>query len=263
MIHYDLPSGDYHAHPAISKSGLDKIARSPAHYKSWLTELREETTALRIGTAVHCAVLEPKRFALDYVAAPKVDRRTKDGKAQWEAFETANAGKILLSGDEYATVANMAESARLHPAASELLSEGRAEASVFAELEGVQAKCRPDWLRGDGIVLDLKTTEDARSGAFARSVANYRYHVQHAFYADLLIERGIDVKAFVFVAVEKAPPYGVIVYELDREAVDLGRDLYRRDLALYRHCIAINEWPCYTPNIEPLNIPAWAYAQAA
>lgn len=32
-IIHGMPNADYHASPAISKSGLDKIAKSPAHYR--------------------------------------------------------------------------------------------------------------------------------------------------------------------------------------------------------------------------------------
>lgn len=41
----DMPASDYHAHPAISKSGLDHFRKSPAHYKHWLTAPREETAS--------------------------------------------------------------------------------------------------------------------------------------------------------------------------------------------------------------------------
>ena len=55
----DMSNEDYHRSPAISKSGMDRLAISPEHYQAYLLERREETPAMKTGTAVHMAVLEP------------------------------------------------------------------------------------------------------------------------------------------------------------------------------------------------------------
>ena len=56
----DMPNEVYHAHESISKSGLDLILRSPAHYR--FRERSEPTRAMQLGTASHTAILEPARF---------------------------------------------------------------------------------------------------------------------------------------------------------------------------------------------------------
>ena len=70
MITTDLSNRDYHAHPAISKSGLDLISRSPAHYR--YRAPKEPSRAMEIGTAIHTALLEPDRYAAEYV----IDRKS-------------------------------------------------------------------------------------------------------------------------------------------------------------------------------------------
>ena len=94
----------YHTNTSrISKSGLDLINRAPAHY--WERYLnphaspQKETPALLIGSAVHCAVLEPEEFGKRYAVGPRVDRRTSKGKAEWEAFLIAAALKGLTCLD--------------------------------------------------------------------------------------------------------------------------------------------------------------------
>ena len=260
-----LSNAEYHAHPAISKSGLDRIDQSPAHYRAWLQSPREATPALTFGSAAHAYLLEREVFERSYVVmSEKIDRRTKAGKEAWEAFQTKANGREVLTLDDMETLEAMAYSISQHPIAEELLDSGSGEAEVsfFTELWGVSVKCRPDWLRNDGIVVDLKTTDNAGPAAFAKSCAKWRYHVQASFYSDILC-KGRDVKAFVFIAVEKSAPYAVGVYELHAESLEAGREAYQRNLDTYKRCLDTGHWPAYSNSIETLNLPRWAFQQAA
>jgi len=267
VIDQKMTNSEYHAHHAISKSGLDRIDQSPAHYQAWLSEPRITTPALTFGSACHSFVLERETFGDRYAVAPSgIDRRTKAGKELWEAFTTESAGREIITAEDMDKLCYIRASIIDHPVAEELLDHGsgKAEVSVFGVLDDVGVKCRPDWLRGDGILVDLKTTDCAAPNAFARSVAKYRYHVQAAFYSDLLqAVTGEPVKAFVFIAVEKAPPYAVSVYELDAESLEVGRAAYQRNLDTFRRCLEANHWPAYSNAIETLTLPRWALAEAA
>lgn len=248
-----MPAAEYHAHPAVSKSLLDKIALSPMHARAYLDGVRQEPTAvMEFGTALHTAALEPDRFAEEYRIFDG-DRRTKAGKEAYEAMRAS--GKTIISAADFDAVTAMVANIRQHPTASTLLLDGIAEASVFwtDRLAGVDCKCRPDWLRNDGICVDLKTTDNASPTAFARSVVNYRYHVQAAHYMT-----GTDAERFVFIALEKKPPYAVAVYELDVAALLEGERLRVRDLERYASCAEFNVWPGYSPQIQTLELPAWA-----
>jgi len=254
-----LSNAAYHDLDAVGKSDLDLIAKSPAHYR--FAE-REETDALRLGSAVHCAVLEPDRFAADYVIAPPMDHRTKAGKEQWAEFEAANAGKTMLNRDEGALALRLAEAVRAHPRAQVLLAAGQPEVSaLWSDPDlGVRCRARYDWLTPEGLVLDLKTTQNASAAAFAKAVATFRYHVQHAWYLDGYHQATGDLPlGFIFIAVEKTPPYAVALYELDGEAADYGRLLARRDLARYATARDLDVWPGYPEEIQPLSLPRWAF----
>ncbi len=253
-----LSNAAYHALDAVGKSDLDKIARSPLH---WKHAEREETAAMRIGSAVHCAVLEPARFAVDYAVAPEGDKRSKAGKEAFAEFEAANVGKIVLSLDDAQLCTRIALSVQSHPRAKTLLQSGQPEASLlWSDSEfNVRCRARVDWLTPDGLLIDLKTTQDASSSAFAKSCAHFRYHVQAAWYlAAYQAATGDLPGGFIFVAVEKTPPYAVALYELDAEAVDLGRFLARRDLARYANAREFDLWPGYSEAIQPLSLPKWA-----
>jgi exodeoxyribonuclease VIII len=266
-IYKDISNEDYHRGPGLSASGLKLLAQSPSHFKG---SVREETPAMRIGTALHTAVLEPDRFADEYVAAPDIDRRTKAGKEAWAELE--QSGKLVLSAKEYGDACGMAEAIRRHSIAVSLVSGGMAERSVYWECTAVVAdavgeeevpflcKARPDYIRPlskGHLVVDLKTTPDARD--FERSAYSLGYHLQAAHYRSGLNSTPYGApKSFVFVVVEKTPPYGVMVYDASQEFLNRGHDENTALYSLYAKCLKTGSWPGYEEKIQILSLPKWA-----
>lgn len=205
-----------------------------------------------------------------------------DVKAQWLQN---NGHRTVLEPEEWDQLHAMRDAVMAHPAASALLSMpgGVAERSVYwtDPKTGELCRCRPDWwIMPRGIIVDVKTTEDASLEGFAKSIAGWRYHVQHPMYLDGInhmrhqVEQANsgeafpaavppEARTFVFLAVEKKPPHAVAVYALDSIAVDLGRALYRRDLDTYAQCRATGVWPGYGDKIQSISVPAWAVNQNA
>ena len=182
-----------------------------------------------------------------------------DVKAQWDK---ENEGRQILNPDQWKQIHGMRDAVMAHPAASALLTRipGRAEQSIYwiDPITGVLCRCRPDWWRDDNLPIDLKTTEDASPEGFARSIAKFRYEVQAAFYLDgIEAATGKRPKNFVFIAVEKKPPHAVGVYVLDAETLEIGRGLYREDLATYAKCAQADQWPGYGDKIQTINLPGW------
>jgi hypothetical protein len=258
---------DYHAHSAVSKSHLDQVAKSPLHY--WARYLDpnrivpEPTPAMAIGSAVHTHVLELDQWDARYVSAPDgIDRRTKAGKAEWEAFTTAATGRTVLPKADADLVMRMAHSVFSHPAAAMLLAlPGKAETTHMwtDAATGLQCKCRPDWLTDDGrLLVDLKTTEDASARGFAKSIAQWRYHVQASWYLDGIKQAtGTRPEQFLFLCVEKKAPYAVAVYAADAEMIAAGAQTAARDLDVLATCKAAGAWPGYSDQIEPISLPPW------
>ena len=251
----------------ISKSGLDQVAKSPAHYKWFLENEKPDTAALRFGYAFHTFLLEPNEFDARVAIAPECDKRTKDGKAIWLEFAEHNTDKTIISAEDHSTMLAMARAIKAHPAASLILnSTGKTEASLFWTDKDTGASCRarPDWMRADHLLVDLKTTACAKPEDFMRSAFQYRYHVQAAFYCDAYeAVTGTPAQGFVFIAVEKEPPYGVTVFVADSEFMRKGREEYKRNLRAYADCQQADLWPCYPDTIVPLSLPKWAFSGEA
>jgi len=262
-----MDNNDYHAHPAISKSHLDQVARSPLHY--WARYLDpnrvtiEPTPAMAIGSAVHTHVLELDQWDSQYAIAPEsIDRRTKMGKAEWEVFTTAATGRTVLSRADADLVMRMGHAVYSHPAAAMLLNmPGKAETTHMwtDAATGIQCKCRPDWLTDDGsLIIDLKTTDDASPAGFRKSIANWRYHVQAAWYLNGIEQAtGTRPDQFIFLCVEKRAPFVVAVYAADAEMIQIGAEAAARDLDVLATCKAASAWPGYSDQIETINLPGW------
>jgi len=95
---------EYQAIQAVNFSSLKMMRESPLHYRHALTAIRAESPAMALGSAVHCAVLEPGRFALEYSPEPVFgDCRLKENKATRDLWRAANEGKktvglVVISG---------------------------------------------------------------------------------------------------------------------------------------------------------------------
>jgi hypothetical protein len=243
---------------AVRKTWLDLINQTPAHLVSHLTDPPAPTPALAFGQLVHVAILEPDSLIARYYSMPKLDRRKTADKALYAELREKHAGKIEVSEDDMARALAMRDSVYRHKGARMALNdEGDFEQSIFwtnAET-GELCKARYDKIaprRSVPFAADVKTTIDASPAAFAKAVINYNYHLQHAHYIEPL-----DVR-FVFIAVEKTPPYAVACYASGDDTLKLGKDKRDPLMRLYAECKAKNEWPAYPQSIQRLTLPRWA-----
>jgi exodeoxyribonuclease VIII len=262
----DLSSDEYHAAPGTSKSMLDEIAAaSPMHYYARRLDPNrtpESTDAFDVGTAAHLAILQPDLLARHVACMPECDRRTKEGKAIAARFELENAGKLNLKHDAYQTVLALRDAVLKHPVASGLLSRGKAEHSYFANdpETGELLKARCDYIYDDAsMIIDVKSAADASPAGFGKAAALYRYSVQAAWYPDVVeLVTGYRPPHFVWIAIEKLPPYAIGVYVATAEQVRRARAVARRDLLSIMEHKRTNQWPDYGAQVQELQLPAWS-----
>ena len=250
-----LTNEQYHKSPGISSSGLVKfIQYSPAHYKAYLTEPREQTDAMALGSAIHMAILEPNLFESTYVCKPQdMSFATKEGK-EWKS---KNAGKSILAFDKFETCLRIRDKFNKSPILKAYVSGGEAESSWFWEdpQTGLVCKCRPDYLIGNTI-LDIKTTEDCRPNHFQYQIRKYRYDVQSAFYVRGM-EKCLGSKVnFLHVVVEKNAPFEVSVYQLDEASIERASLDVHNALFQMKECMDKNEWPGYDYSVKPVSLPS-------
>lgn len=256
-----LSNSTYHAANGYSSTQIRLVQRGGLGALDWYKNAPSKETkqgALLIGTAIHSAILEPECFEKQYLCAPEVDLRTKDGKHSLAEFESqaVSNNQIVLKKDEFEQIELMRDSALAHPLVAELLENGEPELSIFYRTEkGTLLKIRPDWLglySGVPFILDVKTTDDVHD--FGKSVDKFGYHLQAAFYriiAQKVFNLDID---FLFCAIGKRPEcgrYPVKLGMLDEEDSEEG-------VIQVNHVIDALEKGTETQAVAMISRPFWA-----
>jgi len=237
--------------------------KTPAHFAARYiyktAPPQEETEAMRLGTLAHRHILEPETCDNAFHVRPEgMKFTTKDGIA----WRDAHADRPILTAEQAADIRGMRESVLAHPIARLFIERSLREQNVFADVCGTRLKARLDLLPAIepgfkicNALADLKTCEDASEFGFSKSIDDYRYDYQAAFYLDVCARVGREFSAWVFIAVEKNPPYLCACYNLDPMAIEYGRRLYQRDLTVWRTCMESGNWPGYSPELSFITLP--------
>lgn len=264
-LHYNISHAAYHERRLglVSKSALDLVHRSPLHYKNWVEgQDEEQTPALFFGSAFHCALLEPERYAATYAVEPDFgDCRFKANKQDRDDWRAANGHKTPIPEDMGDNIAAMVEAVRKHPLAGRIINGGKSEVTArwIDEATGLECKCRADYfVEKKAMVADVKSTLDARRDAFRKDVAKYTYHWQDALYREGFKAAGAEVRHFVFIAVEKVKPHALAIYALDPEAVIHGATSVRSTINTLAECVKSGKFPGYSESIQSIDTPPWA-----
>lgn len=271
-----MSNDEYHACPEFSSTQLKDILRSGAHFysKNILKETEKETKeAMNFGTLAHTLFLEPDQFNAEFIIAPKFDRRTKAGKEEAAAWEEANQGKILVTQEQVDGAVRIAENLKQLSSYSDMQNNyGMPEASIFFTdpIFGLQLRIRPDWHIApcpafpDGLILDVKTTTDARHHAFSKKCSDFGYDLSASMYREGFQQyyETENKPPFVLLVAESSIPFNVKQYRISDLALSVGDARYNKAKELLAESLLINEWDGYSQEMEELYLPSYMTKQA-
>lgn len=256
---------EYRDYPAISRSELWQVKKSPEKFRYYQQNHSGETTpSLVFGQALHKLVLETEDFWNDFVVMPEINRRTKEGKAEYQNFIEGNKDKTIISEEQFWLADEMSKAINSNEFCKKLLA-GQKEVPFFwtDELTGEPCKCRADCVTKIGdvtYIVDLKTTNNAETMDFMKKAIDYGYHVQAAMYTEGVKANINGECQFVFIAIEKEPPYSINILSASDLFMKYGFDEYRHLLGLYHECKVENNWFGYLGKYNEINsigLPAW------
>ena len=253
----EMTEEQYRKAPGVNKSTLWELRRSPAHYKYALEHPTKDTPALKFGRALHCAILQPTEFWYHYAVAPDVDRRTKEGRDEYNAFLSQLDGQELISSDDFDMIANMSESVANDAVAATMLKETLCEVPLFWTDLGthIRCKCRLDAVK-QGVIVDIKTCADASTDHFMRDALKYGYDVQAAHYIRGYRSQHDETPEFWFLAIEKTPPYAINLIKAGDAFIDRGTMQLIDLMDKLAYCRKHRSWGGYGKN--ELVLPEWA-----
>lgn len=183
----NLTDGNY----TLSFSALKAFSKSPSHFISYKLGDKPATEAMKKGSLIHCAILEPEelvnRYAIlnrDELPNPDKDFRDSANKAYRLDFEAQakESGKEIVTPEQWAEAEKYRDMAYQNEVIGSYLSK------LIHKEKYVEFEFRNHKFRGviDGLsksfVLDLKTVADANPSKLKWLCMDSKYHWQHFLY---------------------------------------------------------------------------------
>lgn len=205
---------DYHSRPEWSYSQMKLILDSGIDYavaakRGMLPQ--PSSRFIDLGELAHMFVLGGD--ADMFVVTPYADFRTKEAR-NWKA-EQIEAGKTIVTKDQYDAISQIVDNIENHPMSEKLLKgeNVKHEIEMFAKADGVALRGKADALLIEGSILtitDIKTT--AQFDKWKYETMRRHYDLQAATYL-LIGSASQKIKAeaahFYFCVVETVAPYRV------------------------------------------------------
>lgn len=240
---------DYKKLRSVNASLLKECIKSPFHGYQYLNRIKEEqTSSMSLGTLVHSLVLEPEKTKDNFLVIPK--------GARTNSYKDSCEGKEIVREQTFKEAKEIAKEVLGCEASSSLLKNAKKEMALQFDVNGTMCKSRID-AYSDGVLIELKTSNEIYPRDFVSSIIRFGYDVQAAFYCEALKRNGFPVERVVMIKVTNEAPYIVDVFELDKEFIDLG---YRKiDRVFHVASKLISGWiPEQRKEIVLLNCPEWA-----
>lgn len=259
---YGMPFEEYDAVDALNGSALVHMRRSPMSYRYYMDNPQEATDAMRLGTVIHTAILEPPLLGKIAVWGTKPEEKVRNGKV-WDAFKTANEGMLILTKAEHEEVEAAVQGVYdCGPAREYLTVEGKIEVSMFWDDEsGRYWKGRLDKLittKKTATIVDLKKTRSCSSRRFGTQAYALSYHIKAAIYVSgYQTLTGIRPK-FKWIAIESKAPYECAVYRATPDVLSLGGEQMMELVRTLDECERTQNWPPEQETEQDLILPAYA-----
>lgn len=272
----------------ISPTGLIDMMKSPSTYQwNHLIKKKEETAAMRKGTLLHMAVLEPERFDSTYtrvnnafkaysaeelkelcksLAKPVTgtksvlcDRIREVNPEFWtyddEMAKIIESGKQVLSESEWLMCETVKMKAAQRRPSGFLLKKAQKEVQGYCQFNDqviisfrVDAFCEQD---GNGVIIDVKTSENINPMKIMYNNAESGRHIQMACYQYCLNKiTGLkfdEMSYYMFI--ESLPPHDICEVLPDTAMIDAGMSETRVLINKFIKCKQTNKWPEAYPNI--------------
>jgi hypothetical protein len=248
---------DYYRAPALSRSAIVELLKSPAHYQTWKNTFKT-TSAMRVGTLLHYMVLDPVRLKSD--VAIHTETQTLES-VSGRKFMAANPTRFCCTKAEWDDARDLFHALKRNKDAWALLKlPARRERMVQVMINGVRCKALID-MSTRRFLLDLKTTTDPLV-KFERSIEKYGLDVQAAWYSKIAEMVDGFPRKFIFLPIEKTDPYGCYPIEIEQDWIDYGWQKCLKAMEIYKQCSALDVWPGYEWGLRKMPMPHYLKERA-
>ena len=213
---------EYHSHNSISASGLKTIYKKSVFHH--LNQKPFTSASMNFGSAVHSVLLEDSTDELATLPED-LNLKTIKGREAKEKFIKDNPDKIVITYKENNNIQKIIKNYRQNDLAMEILfSLTEKEISYYGTIDNIDCRIRPDGIKENDFIMDIKTCQDASPTAFRKAIYYYAYHLQACFYSEAL---GFKPENFRFIAIENQHPFSVVVYSMSDDMIESGKLAWR------------------------------------
>lgn len=263
-IYPNVPSEIYHRWECVNNTRLSWLnAGTPASMRAKIFDPPKSTPALKLGSAIHAAFLQPDLFEKEYLVATGCVEKTgkgtncsrngsvyRNGKWYCGQHDPLNGaavehGKIVLPQDDFDLCLRMRDAAWAHPGVRDLMKDAQVELSTVAvDGIGLTRKCRFDVLPvAAPWLVDVKSTDAESEEDYQWSLYHCGYHRQAWSYLDQAERLGHRRDDFVHLVLPKNPPHIPALIPIGKLSIEKGRDEVERLSKLYKRCQDAGVWP--------------------
>lgn len=270
----------------LSSSALKEALKTPLHflYHQQKTFKPKDTSHFELGTFIHSAFLEPRKF--DKVAVmPQVNRATNEGLIQaiqfyWQLLhklpdwllselkqpalrqklqELETESDYSVISEEDALTVDIVRRGFYgygNGLLPRLLQNAKYEVSMYGvdPSSGQKVKIRPDAMLlsedvGVNAIVSLKTTSATTIEAFVSDAARYRYELSEGMYLDVAsMVTGRQFTATIMIMVQTVIPFQIAVFYWSAEDLQVGKYKYRQAIDTVAECRSKGSYPGFEVN---------------
>jgi len=265
-IHPGLGMDQYHAWKLdksnlaagpISCSMLKDFAPNPY---AWLrTPDRYQTAAMSKGRLFDLALTDAANIGDSVIINPYDSFRSKAAQ-EWRD-EAIAEGLLIVEADDLEQAQKAVKRVRSHAVAAEILDGCEYQVGVIGNIQGIPAKCLIDILPASNgnwgeTIVDYKTTSAGLDDdSIRRTIGNFKYHWQAAFYLSLFDKTDPDRVATEFAFIfQDTTTLEVRVVKLAADALMSGTRAVKQAVAEFIRCSQHGIKSRYAKRVDDLDL---------
>lgn len=216
------------------------------------------------GSVVHMALLQPERLGTDIAVW---DGKVRRG-AEWDAFESDNAGKLIMRKPDYELAMSVANEVRYHEMCVQCLNNSKPEVAMFTSEDGVDCRGQVDAVSiKRRVIVDIKTTDSGVSDRECEStIRRFHYREKMALYrrwiARITETDPYSWKCFdLFISMDAASP-AINLVRISEDALQWGEARMLNALQCYQAAVAANDFPIMASE-SCVSVAPWEMSEEA
>jgi exodeoxyribonuclease VIII len=247
----------------LSFSSVKQFIKSPQHYIQYLTQERKQTDSMLLGSVVHNLILQPETFDDKYIVEPDFNKRTNQGKEDYQKFLELIAQRKLqaVPPNIFLKAKEMVTQFMNSPNYKHVQVMDGKEIRFDKDYDSLPVCGYIDGMNSE-YNFEVKTVSSAEYSDIQRDFYNLKYHLQAAIY------NWVNGKNIMYIVIETSHPYLSRVFIPSDTYIEEGKKLFSKAMTDFAYCLDMDLFDSgyeFYGGSDPmtLDLPGWAKKSAS